>query len=150
MRLAFYKGSKFNPIEEVIRLHTDSDFCHVELVFAGGETFSSSLDSGGTRFTHQGLDGWTIVDIGPLNEAALHAWCEQQNGKPYDVLGLVCFGLGIHDPNADKGKRWFCSMVCVAALQSQGLFKFLVPSATSPMELYIAAMAYNQGLAKAA
>lgn len=109
--------------------------------------FSSDLSSGGTRFVQHTLpaDSWTVVDIGPLDEAALRAYCVSQNGLKYDLLGCVDFFFAVPD---HASHRWFCSGVCTAALQTQNIFPFLKPTNTSPEELFIAAMARVEILRK--
>ena len=151
MKLAFYRGAK-QFVEEMILLRTGpgAEYCHVELLFADGTTFSSDLASGGTRFTDGASlrlhpERWTTVELGPMDEAALRAWCSTRLGEKYGMVGCMCFLLDLPDVQAGHP---FCSQVCVEALQeTQHIFGFLKPTATSPQELAFAAFARQEALA---
>lgn len=153
MRLAFYKGSGRSIIEHAIKARTNSDYCHVELLFSDGETFSSDLTSGGVRYTDGGSirtqpDLWQLVDIGLMDERALREACDVHVGEKYDVLGCVAYLFNAAAGSEEaKLHRYFCSSICALMLQTQHRFTFLVPTATSPEVLRIASLARYEALA---
>ena len=139
MHLAFYKGNG-GIFSRLIRRRTNGIYSHVEIVFSNGECFSSHEKDGGTRFAKFDLlpQDWDLVKLPDwIDESKVRAWCENEKGKPYDWRAIVRFTFGIKMFNNDN---WFCSEICCAAFQPQGLFSKLDPSATSPQDLWIAAI----------
>jgi hypothetical protein len=59
------------------------------------------------------------VPCTPEQETAFWAFVAENNGKPYDYLGLIGFALGIDDDRA-----WFCSELIAAALEHAGIMTF--------------------------
>lgn len=149
MRLAFYKGTGHDPVDLAICARTNGIYCHVELLFSDGSTFSSTAATG-TRFTKPGSidfsEHWTIVDLGPTDEAKVREWCEKAAGVHYGFIGIACFLADLPDWD---GKHPFCSQVCVEALQQTiGVFGFVEHAyAISPQTLYYMAESRLEGLA---
>jgi hypothetical protein len=138
VRIAFYKG-KGRFFDKLIRLWTRGPYSHCELVFSDGQWFSASPREKVARFKRiEPKPGhWDFVDL-PMAaelEALIRQWCEgKAEGRKYDWLGIICtqimpFGW------QDKG-RWFCSEVCLSALQWVGLFPGKKPHWVHPNELY--------------
>lgn len=149
--LAFRK-SDGGLMDWVISRRTNGGFCHVEIVFKTSTfpthslCFSSSQWDGGSRFKRIDLSEWTVIDVPTSDAAKVYAFCWAQRGKRYDWRSLFRYWLGWgKDASAS---RWFCSEVCVAALQAAGLFKGMTPAATSPEALWIAAKARYDAFAE--
>lgn len=145
MHLAFYKA-KGDWINAAIRWRTNGVYSHVEIAFEklpNGKylCFSSSEREKGTRYKEIDLeDGkWDLVEMPEFVDVAkVKAFCDAENGKPYDFRAILRFALGIE---MFANGIWFCSEFCCAAFQPQGLFTHMTPSRTSPESLAIAAKA---------
>ncbi len=144
MQLAFYNGRAHGTwLDRLIAAHDRGPFSHVELVFgrpgASGRSlcFSSSWRDGGVRFRHIDLADaagkWTLVAVRLDDEAPLRAWCTRRLGGRYDIPGVLAFKLPLV---RQRLNWWFCSEICVAALQQAGLFAGAIPHRTSPNSLY--------------
>jgi len=150
MFLAFYnanaRSSEGNGhlLDRLIGLWTRGPFSHVEIAFSDGSPagyrtcFSSSPRDGGCRFKSIDLtDGkWELVPLSACmtDELKVGDWCKAQAGKGYDwpgIFGFVCWPFVRQDP-----RRWYCSEVCVAALQQIGMFPGVSAWRVSPNRLY--------------
>jgi hypothetical protein len=139
LQLAFYKANSGRLFDRLIGLWTRGDYSHVELVFPEtGECYSSSPRDGGCRFKQIDLQNgkWELISIPATAQQVLDvwSWCVEQQGKAYDwpgIWGFVCSPFVRQKP-----QRYFCSEVCVAALQEMGLFKGIEPYRVSPNRLY--------------
>ena len=149
MKLAFYKATAPGATwidREINRRTGRLGFSHVELVFADGVSFSSSGRDGGCRFKTLDIADpatWEVVGIGgtPEQETAARNFCLKQDGKKYDWLGVIGFVFTDARRYDQPGYRWFCSEVCVAALQASGLWNksanaLIDPMKESPNALY--------------
>lgn len=119
-----------------IWIRTLASFCHVELRFSNGDSWSAVDGEGGVRFkkiayTHDYR--WEFVDI-PLSklpkqyktEQDVYDYCKTIKGE-YDWMGIFLWEglpLGIEDKT-----KWYCSEVVAYAL---GLKKYRI----NPGELY--------------
>jgi hypothetical protein len=158
MKLAFYKapGSWWDAL---IRWQTWGPYSHAELVFDNGEWFSSAPEDGGTRFKRycegfslgnpedkkiqqrygtirvETSSEWDFVEVPARigDEAKVYLWCESELNCPYDWAGVLRFAFPFLKPSPNK---WFCSEVCIAALQQIGLFTGIKPAYVSPNRLY--------------
>lgn len=130
----FSKGIQYWPFGGA-----SGPYCHTELVFSDGVSFSSNESDGGSRFTTIGYNerDWDFLDV-PLpkdEEQRVRAFCAKENGCGYDWLGLalsfspVAFGY-------QSENKWFCSEVCTAALQVAGYCSGFTPVRVSPNRLY--------------
>jgi uncharacterized protein YycO len=143
MKLAFYhawtSSWKTGWKDRVISIFTVGRFSHVELVFSNGQCFSSSPRDGGTRFKEINFlsDRWTFVDIKIQNENSLRQWCQNQEGKPYDWIGIFGILLNISHP-----EKWFCTEVVASGLNFVEGTKFKVNS--SPSSLYRQVTTFTQ------
>jgi hypothetical protein len=123
MKIAFYKSQHGGVVDTVINsLSGRGGYSHVELVFSDGRFFSSSGEDGGVRFRGVVPDAshWTMFElpVTAVEEAVLRAWCATEIGKKYDWTGVIGFVFPTH---CGQG-RWFCSEICLTALQQIGLF----------------------------
>lgn len=139
MLIAFYVApEKFlkAPFTKIIRWWTQSRVSHVELVFENGDWFSSSERDGGVRFKAIDLDPrkWEAWELPVGNrEQLLRQWCERQAGKKYDWRGIGSFAWR---PKGDDPDRWFCSEICLAALQAtMGWWTGVRPASVAPGDL---------------
>lgn len=101
--------------------------------------FSSSPRDGGVRFKSiVPGDSWEIIDLGEISEFRIRNWCQLQDGKKYDWTGVLGFLFPTHP---DKN-RWFCSEICLKALQIQ--MNIPIPCwKISPNELYYLIKVWN-------
>lgn len=144
MKFAFYKGGQA-IISRIIRRRTNGEYSHVELVFSDGTSFSSHEAEGGVRFKRIDYEkeakDWTLIElpfIAPSGEEEIRKWCELKAGKRYDWRAIARFAFGI---KMFENDFWFCSEITLAAVQIKKQFAWMVPAATSPQTLYIAARA---------
>lgn len=109
---------------------------HCELIY-NGKMFSADCFSNRVRvkdFKPKKATQWELVDLGEIDKsgegiATIDVLC----GARYDYFALLFFVTGI---NFQSKKRWFCSEVVVAVLQSMGLFGDLTPHKVSPAKFY--------------
>lgn len=79
--------------------------------------------------------GWTFLrlKLEKWQENGVISFLRAQLGKPMNLLGLyACLFL----PISGKGQSYFCSELCLAALQSVGVFSSLPQAGTSPAALF--------------
>lgn len=151
MIVAFKKQSS-SWIDRIIQYITDGPYFHCELIFdqlstnpadsKNWESFSSSMSDGGTRFTYLDYDEnnsneWTVVTISnitKLKEMDCYHWCHSQLNRNYDYWGILRFLIPF--VKIKIGRNWFCSEICLAALQSIGLYEDLTPYLYSPNDLF--------------
>ena len=146
MRAAFYIAQRGKLFDRLISGFDGGRYSHVELLFSDGTCFSSSSRDGGVRFKFIEFDAgkWDFVDLDvpDFMEPWLRDWCADRVGARYDYLGVLHFPLlWIRQDR----RRWFCSEICVAALQSIGRCLWadpcertgpVAPSKTTPNRLY--------------
>ncbi|MHA2263655.1 MAG: hypothetical protein ACXAEN_14765 [Candidatus Thorarchaeota archaeon] len=148
MQLAFYRGSSDGVFGKAIKWWTKSEFSHVEILFEGGVSWSSSLKDGGVRFKKIKADEgkWVYVDmpfIEPTAEFAIKAWAASKIGASYGMWDCAKFVLPFL---RSKSSQWFCSEAVLTALQSQWFLLNHRPDKISPGKLYdIVRGAHSQG-----
>lgn len=136
MKIAFAK----NPttfIQKSICKWTKSDYFHVELAFNCGASFSAISSENKTRFAWLTYDNnWDIIDL-PFDyqqERTILKWCDTEVNCKYDWLGITftqIIPLSFENP-----WWWFCSEVCMTALQQVGWFEGFYAYQYDPGELY--------------
>lgn len=135
MKLYFYKG-KGKLFDKLIRWWTGGKYSHCELQFSDGISFSADAWENRVRFEviHYNPANWDCVDVKltAKEEIAVRAFCDSQEGKGYDWLGIIgfIFPLVVEDP-----LRWFCSEVCVEALKMVGKLKGVASRTVHPSSL---------------
>lgn len=115
-------------------------YSHCELIFSDGMFFSADPRDSGVRYKCIEFDisKWDFVnmELDTFDENMVRRWCNSKVGRGYDWLGIIlgqAIPLGI-----DDSARYFCSEICVGALQQAGRLKGLVPSEVNPQDLYSA------------
>ena len=138
MKLAFKRASGF--VGNAINLLSGRrGFCHVELVFSDGMSFSSTtLDPGdgddGVRFKDirysGGVEKWAFhrLTVSEYAERAMRAAAEVLEGAPYDKGGVLRF---LFPWLKEHPKRYFCSEVVVTVLQAGGV----LPASVKPWKV---------------
>lgn len=146
--VAFYKGNKGGSGFKVtaaklsdwaIRKATHGPYSHCEVAVMRSdgrfECYSASLRDGGVRRKVMSLPSnkWDLVEVPDLmtTRNRLQNLWKATKGKPYDLLGTLCVGLGAHSKTINywTKDKWFCSEWCAEAL---GLEQ---PSSWSPNSL---------------
>jgi hypothetical protein len=118
-------------------------YMHCELVFSqpGGRNLSCGVWQGETVFLRHKTFGkdcwvWRSLSLPAKHIQTIKAFCKLQadNKIPFNKSGLLRCTTPF--PRPSDGKAWFCSELCVAALQTIGMFTNEVPSAVTPSYLY--------------
>jgi hypothetical protein len=151
MQLAFKRASGI--VGKLIDLFSGRDgFCHVELVFSDGVSFSSTtMDPGegdnGTRLkriAYNHPEEWDFIAlpmIGAEDERAIRAYAEQlaRENQGYDYRGALhhAFPWIKHSRRKD-----YCNEVVIKALQHRNYFPLLVGWELGPNEYRREAIAY--------
>ena len=109
---------------------------HCELLFDDGMMFSASQYENTTRFVrhNQHSDKWDRVTLQASKEQVdeMLKFCNKQEGKKYDYLGVVGFVLPFVSDSKDK---WFCSEVVAEALDRVGIISVADSARVSPAKL---------------
>ena len=133
MKIAFKKGVM--PWDWVIRIFSGGPFSHCELVFRD-KVFFGAYPVTGVRYRRRtALSRWVFVDI-PLTreqEEKIRAWCDTEYGCNYDWLGVFRFIIKTLRPSET---RWFCSELCVKALQEVNILEDVIAHEAHPTNLY--------------
>jgi hypothetical protein len=146
MKIAFYK-KRGTIVDKTIRwwtrpqkwkIFSRSKYSHTEIVFSDGIFFSSSGRDGGVRFKEiePSQTDWDFIEV-PMksdDEEKVRQFCKLQNGKKYDWRAI--FFSQFLELNRENSRRWFCSEICLRALQEVGFFTDEKASEFSPQELY--------------
>ena len=116
---------------------------HCELVFVepNGENLACGVWQGETVFLRPKTFGkdcwvWRSIRVSQAQMEIVKKWCRKQARKniPFNKYGLIRCTTPF--PRPTDGTCWFCSELCVAALQQIGLFEGEIPSAVTPSYLY--------------
>jgi hypothetical protein len=140
MRILFYKGpSKFYG--RFIRFWTGSAYTHCELLFDDGIRFAVDLDNTpvagytGTPGGRWNEFTWDCLTVpGPVDEAAIRAFCAGTVGAEYDWLGIA-FAM-VLGTSRQSGDKWFCSEHVASALRAGGFPLKKPPYTYSPARLF--------------
>jgi hypothetical protein len=138
MKVAFRKkGSTL--FSRLIRIYTCGIYSHAELVFSDGRSFSSDETDGGTRWKDWTMtdDEWDFLDV-PMTaaqEADVRTFCNSELGSKYDMRGIAFSFLPI-PIGIQSADKWFCSEICVAAIQREGYLTGYTPASISPNKMY--------------
>lgn len=119
MIAAFYKAAprRLSHLHNhLIRWFEGGPYSHVELIFSGGISASSSLQDGGVRFAWIDFnpERWDFIELHGFDEAAALAWFKSREGARYDLWGQARFLLGFVTP---ARSRYWCSEAIAAALR---------------------------------
>jgi hypothetical protein len=138
LKIAFRKkGSSI--YSRLIRVWTMGKYSHAEILFPDGRSFSSDEADGGTRWRDgvMGPDEWDFLEVpcNALQVTRVVDFCNAENGCEYDMVGIGFSFLPV-PVGWQSSSRWFCSEICVAALQQVGYLVGYTPSRVSPNALY--------------
>ena len=136
MKIAFQK----NPttiFSKLICWWTKSPYYHCEIIFSCGSSFSAIPEKNKTRFAWiEYNENWDIVDL-PFDSKTkqkILEWCNGEVDCKYDFIGILftqIIPLSFQNP-----WWWFCSEVCMSALQQGGWFQHFRTFQYDPGELY--------------
>jgi hypothetical protein len=137
MFIGFYKGPG-DSVTKLITLLTMGPYSHCELFFSDGTCFSASgRSTPAVRFVAQPLrrDRWDLIELpfSPEQELHLYRFCARYIDLAFDWHGIFKF---ICPWLKDRANRYYCSEICILALQNMGLLKGLNPY-ISPNELFL-------------
>jgi len=144
--VSFYRGAENEPFINRLTQRLTGDFVHCELVFNNPETGSHNLSCGVWQNEEVffrpktfGRTTWTFRSVNLPQEKvrAMKAFCrgEAANKKPFNKWGLVrCISPF---PKPSDGSSWFCSELAISAFQKAGVLTDVIPSMTTPSDLYI-------------
>jgi hypothetical protein len=132
MKVAFFKSKYGNILDKLISFWTQGPYSHCELIFKDNLSFSARFgELVGFKEVEYKEGQWDFVEVGePTSE--LYAFCEEQIGKRYDVLGVLGFVIQIFRTNR---YCWFCSEIVTGALQKKKLLLDVTPCRINPSEL---------------
>lgn len=134
MEIAFYQAKYGQKFDKWISWFTWGPYSHVELVFSDGVFFSSSPRDDGVRFKkiEPKEDHWRFypVDVTSQQEQIVRDWCNTKVGLPYDWMGIHAFFIPW--VIRQRKEEWFCSEICITALQLVDLFPGVRPHKTTP------------------
>jgi len=144
LSFVFYTGmgSKEPLINRVTSMWTGR-FMHCEIVFVqpGGRNLACGVWQGENVFFRHKTFGkdcwvWRSVMVPQRDLEKVKAFCKKQADKkvPFNKMGLLRCTTPF--PRPTDGTCWFCSELCVAALQHIGYFPNEIPSAVTPTYLY--------------
>ena len=137
MKVAFLKGEGFTA--KLVKWWTKGPYDHCALVFSDGVSFSSSLQKDMyTQFERINFNTayWDVLDV-PMSaedEHKVRSFCINEMNCRYDWVGI--FLSQIIPLGYNSKSKWFCSEVCVAALQKANLLLNEKPNRVSPNKLY--------------
>ena len=110
MKIAFYKW-KWNLIDKLIRIWTNSPYSHCELVVDNWSMFSSSWLDGGVRVKYSyNKDMWDVYETNVYETDNIRLTMIKEIWKEYDYYWIFLsqiFPLNKQNPN-----KWFCSEIC--------------------------------------
>ncbi|MGQ9845873.1 MAG: hypothetical protein ACUVQP_00010 [Bacteroidales bacterium] len=140
-------------ISKIIKFRTLSDVYHVEfLIYLSGNWYVISADptegfviTKEVRDLDKYLESHRIILV-PLNKEDVDRvldYLAGTVGKPYDYVGIA--EISVNKSSSVKD-YWYCSELCTAALQVANIMLHLDPGKTSPGDLKIAILSFNEGL----
>ena len=136
MKVAFFKGTGI--IDLLIRFYTFSKYSHCELLFNDGSWFGCK-PNGDTKTNYRSRiinDKWDFIELNITleEEKKIKIWCDNEVGCSYDWKGIFLSQiLPFGEQSRDK---WFCSEICVEALQVIGKLLGITSWKISPGKLY--------------
>lgn len=136
MKVAFYKGPG-DIITTLIKLISNGDFSHTELVFSDDRWIGASGrgKDAGVRWAvvPVALDNWVLVsfDASPEQEEEVRRLAIDQIGQPFDWIGFLSHVL----PWLESSEGVYCTNFIVRLMHSVDLWKD-IPEHISPNDLY--------------
>lgn len=126
MRAAFYKGTRPGLVglyNRLVRFWTRGKYSHVELVFSGGMSVSSSYMDGGVRIKRIEFNTkhWDFIELPQELEYDAAVWFSRNQGKAYDFWSVLRFWQGWLPQGKDK---YQCAEAVMAALGYTDAWRF--------------------------
>jgi len=129
------------PIRRLTTLLSDSEIFHCQPFYWDNSrgtfvTISVTQERGVHAYDKKRFRrGWTFLrlPVARWQELAVIRFLWRQVGKPLNKRGM--FSLFSPVPHSGEGDAFFCSELCVAALQYAGLLRGVCAEATSPAAL---------------
>ena len=126
MKIASYKVIRpgFSGIfSRLVRWWTSSKYSHTELIFSDGVSGSSSFLDKGVRLKSITYDEtyWDFIEIQGFDELQARWWFERNQGKKYDVLGLLGF---VWKRGTQNKNKWYCNEAIGEALGVEDPWRF--------------------------
>ena len=144
LSFVFYTGmGNKEPLINRITSYWTGKYMHCEIVFVspGGKNLACGVWKGENVFFRHKTFGkdcwvWRTICLSPSKIKRVKQFCQQQARAkiPFNKTGL--WRCTTPFPRPTDGKQWFCSELCIAALQTVGLFPNEIPSAVTPSYLY--------------
>ena len=141
---AFYTGlGNLEPMINQITALWTGRFMHCEIVFPQnhGQHLACGVWQDETVFLRSKTFGkdcwqWQSISVTQQQYDSVLAFCRRQAQLkiPFNKWGLIRCTTPF--PKPSDGKSWFCSELCVAALQQIGMFMDAYPSAMTPTMLH--------------
>jgi len=117
------------------------DYCHVELIFPDGMSFSSDPNDGGVRFKdikYSHPDRWDIFELN-IDESrfdSLYQVARKLIGRAYDWLGCI-FDAGLHVKVLNDLSKLWCNEACMSVLYVLSYLKIKPKDITGdPIRMY--------------
>jgi hypothetical protein len=136
------QGSQEPWINQLTSLLTGR-FMHCEIVFteSGGSNMACGVWQGENVFFRPKTFGkdcwiWKTIRLPMSDVETMRRFCATQarNKIPFNRSGLIRCTTPF--PRPTDGRAWFCSELCVAALQCTGRLRNEVPSSITPTMLF--------------
>jgi hypothetical protein len=131
------------PLINKITSFFTGKYMHCEIVFGrqGGQNLACGVWQNEHVFLRHKTFGkecwvWKSIKLSPDAINRMMRFCKRQatERKPFNKSGLYrCTTIF---PRATDGTAWFCSELCMAALQEAGLFHNQAPGSITPSNLY--------------
>jgi hypothetical protein len=144
LSIAFYKGADNEPLINRATQWWTGDYVHCELVFVDpdtGKNLSCGIWQGETVFLRAKTFGrdtwaWKTLSMTTAQIKTIKTFCASQadGTKGFNKSGLIRCTSPF--PKATDGESWFCSELCVNALQKAGFCTELEGCMTTPTALY--------------
>ena len=141
---AFYTGlGAAEPLINRLTAWFTGRHMHVEIVFhqPTGAHVACGVWAGETTFMRPKTFGkscweWRSVAVTRAQEAAIRRFCAAQAQAKVPFSRWAMARALTPFPRPTDGRTWFCSELCVAAMQAAGLLVDEVASATTPSGLW--------------
>jgi hypothetical protein len=137
MIVAFRNYKHGDWLDRAVCFFSEKPYSHVELVFSDGMSYSAIYNKG-LRFKRidyaaKGPEFEMLeVPATPEQEARVRKFCKENEGRNYDVRGILSFIT----PIRHKSNEYFCSEIVAEALQRAGYLQNIKTRKVSPSALY--------------
>ena len=146
---AFYTGlGASEPLINRLTALISGRFMHVEIVFpaagasgAAGEHLACGVWAGEKTFMRKKRFGkscwvWKSISVTEAQKEAMRKFCALQARRKVPFSRMAMMRAVTPFPRATDGRTWFCSELCVAAMQAGGLLLDEVAAACTPSDVH--------------